>query len=103
LGEALVRRRSHRDAGLLELPAQLGAVDLLPCRRARQVAAGSVARRSEGALHRARLAREDEAGRAHAPGDEHGLADLAVVGRNLRAGGERTRRALAVDEQLAAA
>src|SRR5439155_9956223 len=83
LGETLVRRRAHGDPRLLELAAKVGAVDLLSRRSARQVAAGAVTRRPEGALHRARLAGEDEARRAHAPRDEHWLADLSVVGRDL--------------------
>src|SRR5437762_345010 len=59
-GEALVRRRAHGDSGLLELTAKVGSLDLLSCRGAGEVAAGAVARRPEGTLHRPRLAGEDE-------------------------------------------
>src|SRR4030095_11529321 len=65
-------------------------------------AAGAVTGAAERELQGAGLTGEDEAGGAHAAGDEHRLADVPVGLRNLgRAGGEGAGRALAVDEQLA--
>jgi hypothetical protein len=63
-----------------------------------------VAGAAEGELDGARLARQDEARRAHAAGDEDGLADLTIRLRDLgRTGRKSACRSLPVDEQLAPA
>src|SRR3990172_2745250 len=87
LGEPLVRGAADDDPLLLELAAQLSAADPLACARPRHGPPGAVAGRAEGALHRARLAGEDEAGRAHAAGNEDRLANCAEVGGDLRRSG----------------
>src|SRR5918995_881251 len=101
-GQAFVRRRANDDAERLELAPQLRPRDLLLGARPREPPARAVAGAAEGELDRARLSGEDEARRAHAAGDEDGLADLAIGLRDLvRAGRERPRRALPMHEQLA--
>src|ERR1700693_1906563 len=99
LGQASVRGAADDDPMCFELPAELRAPDPLAGTRAGHRAACAVTRGAEGALHRARLAGEHEARRAHAARDEDGLADGTEVGRNLgRPGREGSRCALAVDE-----
>src|SRR5581483_3328114 len=104
LGETLVRGAADDDPARLELAAELRARHLLARPGAAEPPAGAVAGRPEGPLERARLAREHEARRAHAAGDEHRLPDGGVDGGDLRrAGGEGARRALAVHEHAPAA
>src|SRR5437867_5227361 len=97
------RCRPQIDPPLLE-----GSDDLVRIVRSRgslagHLAACAVAARTEGAIHRGRLADEDEGAGAHDPRDQDGLADVFVLGGRLRmSGGERPGRALAVHDDLLA-
>ena len=88
------------DAPRGELAAKLRPRDQLLRGGPAEPAPRAVADGAERALHRPRLAREDEARRAHAAGDEDRLADGAIDRRQVgMSGAEGPGRALAVNEK----